>query len=185
MTSGGSVLRVGAVPNGAALARFAASAASDGRSLVVGALVSDAAGRVYVQRRSPTRALFPGAWDIVGGHAEPGETVESALAREVSEETGWRVTALGAVVELIDWEAGGVPRREVDMLVTVEGDLAAPRLEEGKHDEGRWLAPHEVDVLLERRDPTDTWVHTVVTRAFALLAAQSPASASTEPADPT
>jgi|JRYE01.1.fsa_nt_gb 8-oxo-dGTP pyrophosphatase MutT (NUDIX family) len=165
----GSPLTIGNVPSTSDLARFAESAARDGRRLVVGALIANAAGRIYVQRRSQTRELFPGAWDIVGGHVETGETLEAALGREVREETGWTLTALGAVVEVIDWEAGGVRRREVDMLVTVEGDLEHPHLEESKHSEGRWLEPGQAHVLLERRSPTDVWVHTVVVRAFTML----------------
>ena len=167
-------LTIGLEPTEPALQRFAASAVRAGRRLVVGALVADDAGRIYVQRRSESRALFPGAWDIVGGHVEEGESLTEALAREVHEETGWRLRSLGAVVELLDWEAGGVQRREVDLLVTVDGDLSRPRLERDKHSDGRWLAPSDAAVLLERRDATDVWVHSVVVRAFELLARASP-----------
>jgi 8-oxo-dGTP pyrophosphatase MutT (NUDIX family) len=163
-----SSVTIGRVPTGVDLARFAESAVRDDRRLVVGALIVDGARRIYVQKRSQTRELFPGAWDIVGGHVEAGETVEAALAREVMEETGWTLTGLGAVVEVIDWEAGGVRRREVDMLVSVEGDLDDPLLEAGKHSEGRWLESDEAHLLLESRSPTDVWVHTVVVRAFVM-----------------
>lgn len=164
-----ATLAIGQVPTPAALAAFADGARRDGRALVVGALITDDAGRIYVQRRSLGRALFPGCWDFVGGHAEPGESVEQALAREVREETGWRLLSLGAVVERLDWEAAGNARRELDLLVRVDGDLAHPRLEAGKHDLGRWLTAEDVDLLLERRDPDDVWVHRVASRAFALL----------------
>ena len=162
---------VGRVPSSSALTAFAKAAAAAGKRLVVGALIVDYAGRIYVQKRSDSRALFPGAWDIVGGHVEADETLTEALAREVMEETGWRLEQLGAVVEVLDWEAGGVERREVDMLVSVTGDLDNPLLEEAKHTEGRWLEPVQSHVLLERRSPTDVWVHKVVERAFALVAA--------------
>jgi len=166
------VLTVGRVATPAALERFAASAARDARRLVVGALISDGAGRIYVQRRSQERELFPGAWDIVGGHVEAGEALPDALAREVMEETGWVLTGLGAVVEVIDWEAGGIERREVDMLVGVAGDLTTPVLEAGKHSEGRWIGPDAVGLLRESRSPTDRWVHKVVVRAFGLLSGE-------------
>lgn len=154
------------------LQRFAAQAEADGRRLVVGALIADEHGRVYVQRRSEERALFPGCWDIVGGHVEPGEDLITALEREVLEETGWRLLNHGPVVEIIDWSAGdGVARREIDLLVSVTGDLRKPHLEPGKHSEGRWLAHEELSVLLEHRHPDDRWVHDTVERAFRLLAA--------------
>lgn len=164
-----SAVTIGQEATSIDLERFAVSAAHAGRRLVVGALVTDGAGRIYVQRRSPERELFPGCWDLVGGHVEAGESVETALAREVREETGWRLVQLGPVVEAVDWEAGGVARREVDLLVRVEGDLADPVLEACKHTEGRWLRPAEAAVLLEGREPDDLWVHDVVMRAFSLL----------------
>ncbi len=163
-------IEVGQVATAAALDSFAATAAADARRLVVGALITDGAGRIYVQRRSLNRDLFPGCWDLVGGHAEAGETVEAALAREVLEETGWRLIELGPVVELIDWQAGGVARREIDLLVRVAGNLDRPRLEVSKHTEGRWLKSSDTALLLASRDPDDRWVFEVVQRAFAQLA---------------
>ncbi len=159
---------LGLVATAAALDRFAAAAEAEARRLVVGALVTDGAGRIYVQRRSLSRELFPGCWDLVGGHAEAGESVRQALARELAEETGWRLADVGPVVEVIDWEAGDTPRREIDMLVTVAGDLENPYLEPGKHDQGRWLGPHELDVLGDDRN-ADAWILGVVTRGFQLL----------------
>ena len=65
---------------------------SDEPLRVAAALVLDDDGRVFVQRRSPDRRLFPNCWDVVGGHIEPGESVEDALRREVNEETGWQLS---------------------------------------------------------------------------------------------
>jgi 8-oxo-dGTP pyrophosphatase MutT (NUDIX family) len=141
-----------------------------GRRLVEGAVLTDGRGRIYVQRRSRDRALFPGCWDIVGGHVEPGERVLDALKREVKEETGWRLARTTAVVELLDWQGSdGIWRSEVDLLAEAEGQLHQPRLEAGKHDAWRWIGPNDVGMLLEGRRQDDKWVHEVVTRAFQLL----------------
>jgi len=161
---------IGQVPSPTQLRAFAAGARRDRRSLVVGALIHDDEGRIFVQRRSLTRALYPGCWDVVGGHAEPGEGVEAALAREVLEETGWRLAALEEVVEVLDWEANGEPKREIDVLARVTGDLAHPRLEVGKHTAARWISASELPLLLERRDPDDVFIHDVVASAFVALA---------------
>jgi 8-oxo-dGTP pyrophosphatase MutT (NUDIX family) len=67
--------------------------------------------------RVADRRLLPAIWDIVGGHLEPGESPEQVLARELEEETGWRLRELQSVVT--DWEHKGVVRRELDYLVTV------------------------------------------------------------------
>lgn len=159
----------GRVPGAAELSAFTRGAASGGYRLVVGGVVTDGEGRVFVQRRSPSRALFPGAWDIVGGHAEAGEDVRDVLLREIREETGWRLGAIGPVVKLTDWRAGGVLRREVDVLVTVEGDLAAPVLEPDKHDLWRWLAHPDRSLLAEGRTEADVWLQSLIERAFELL----------------
>ncbi|MFG2300751.1 NUDIX domain-containing protein [Actinacidiphila glaucinigra] len=85
-------------------ARDRDAGAAPGRDLGLGAVVLDADGRAFAQRRSPGRRLFRDCWDIVGGHVEPGGTLLAALAREVEVgspmpkargETGWRLPPCG------------------------------------------------------------------------------------------
>ena len=45
-------------------------------------------GRVLLGRRADDREWLPGAWDVIGGHIEPGESAAAALARELAEELG-------------------------------------------------------------------------------------------------
>lgn len=132
---------------------------ADGARRVAGAVITDGRGRVFVQRRSPDRRLFPGCWDLVGGHVERGESMPEALAREIAEETGWRLTAILAELDHLVWTPDdGVQRHESDYLVRVAGDLSAPRLEPGKHTEFRWIGEQELDLLQDRRNPGDTFV---------------------------
>ena len=135
----------------------------------VGALIRDEQHRVYLQRRTADRRLLPGIWDIVGGHLEAGETPEQALAREVEEETGWKVRDIVWTVADWEWEWQGRVRREVDYLVTVDGDLGRPRLEAGKHDASAWAGPYDLDLLMVNRTDGDRRLrdlvaHTVRTR---------------------
>lgn len=135
----------------------------------VGALIRDERQRVYVHRRTADRRLLPGIWDIVGGHLEAGETPEEALAREVEEETGWRVREIIATVTDWEWEWQGRVRRELDYLVTVDGDLTQPRLEAGKHDLSAWVGPDNLELLMVNRTDGDRRLrdivaHTVRTR---------------------
>ncbi|WP_422737449.1 NUDIX hydrolase [Micromonospora sp. WMMD729] len=135
-----------------------------------GALIVDRDGRIFFQRRSPHRRLFPDCWDIVGGHLEPGEEIDEALRREVTEETGWFVSdVLGQVGEYHYVGDDGLARVEYDFLVRVNGDLGHPRLEAGKHTEHRWLAEHEVTVLDENRDVNDGLIRRIAEEGFALL----------------
>jgi len=128
----------------------------------VGALIRDEHHRVYVQRRTAERRLLPGIWDIVGGHLEPGETPEQALAREVEEETGWKVRDIVWTVADWEWEHEGRVRRELDYLITVDGDLTRPRLEEGKHDAGSWVGPDDLELLMANRTDGDRRLRDIV-----------------------
>jgi RimJ/RimL family protein N-acetyltransferase/8-oxo-dGTP pyrophosphatase MutT (NUDIX family) len=128
-------------------------------------LIQDERHRVYVHRRTASRRLFPGIWDIVGGHLEDGETPEEALAREVEEETGWRVREIVAAVTDWEWEYEGRVRRELDYLVTVDGDLRQPRLEEGKHDASAWVGPDNLELLMVNRTDGDRRLRDIVAHA--------------------
>ena len=135
--------------------------------LVVGAVIVDDAGRAFVHRRGPNRSLFPNCWDIPGGHVEPGETPLEALRREVEEETGWRLRRVIAELGEMQWTGNdGVPRRELDYLIEVDGDLDAPRLERPDHVEFTWVGLDEVDRLMEDRTPADADIRYIVSRGL-------------------
>ncbi|MEW2377315.1 NUDIX domain-containing protein [Micromonospora sp. NPDC047812] len=135
-----------------------------------GALIVDDDGRLFIQRRSPHRRIFPNCWDIVGGHLEPGEDWMDALRREVTEETGWTVShVLGQVGEHHYVADDGLARVERDWLVRVDGDLTRPTLEVGKHTEFRWLAADELDLLDEHRDVNDGLIRRIADEGFAAL----------------
>lgn len=56
------------------------------------------AGELYLQKRSATKDTQPNKWDTaVGGHVEYGESIESALLREMQEELG----VVGVVPQLL------------------------------------------------------------------------------------
>jgi 8-oxo-dGTP diphosphatase len=51
-------------------------------------LLVDRRGWVLLQERDEHAPVAPNQWGLVGGHAEPGEDVETAVYRELAEETG-------------------------------------------------------------------------------------------------
>lgn len=68
----------------------------------VGALVYDESGRLLVIKRKHEPGS--GLWSLPGGRVDPGESLVTAVVREVFEETGLVVT-VGAIVGVV--ERGG------------------------------------------------------------------------------
>ncbi|SFO23104.1 NUDIX hydrolase [Amycolatopsis rubida] len=134
---------------------------------VVGGVVLNAEGRAFVQLRGPDRRLFPNTWDIVSGHVEDGETPVEALAREVAEETGWRLRRIVRNLGSYHWQDNdGVDQVSAYFLIEVEGDLSRPALEWDKHPRYAWAGAEDLDMVLENCAPDDTVVRDVVARAL-------------------
>ncbi|MFD3328242.1 NUDIX hydrolase [Streptomyces sp. NPDC058701] len=139
----------------------------DGELWAVGAVILDGRGRAFAQRRGPDRRLFPGCWDIAGGHVEPGESLLDALVREVAEETGWRVRRVRRLLGVCTWtgDDGNGLRHEADYLVEVDGDLSRPALEWAKHSAYDWFGREDLSRLKEDR-AGDTFIHDQVASAL-------------------
>jgi 8-oxo-dGTP diphosphatase len=134
----------------------------------VGAIIVDDHGRVFVHRRGFDRELFPGCWDIPGGHVEPGEGTLDALSREIHEETGWRLERIVAELGEQVWTGDdGIERHERDYVVEVGGDLSAPRLEQPHHVDWAWVSLEELDELIDDRVPNQALVRELVARGVA------------------
>ncbi|MHA6759897.1 NUDIX hydrolase [Streptacidiphilus sp. PAMC 29251] len=140
----------------------------DGEVWAVGAVILNARGEAFAQKRSADRRLFPDAWDIVGGHVEPGETLLEALAREVEEETGWRLRRVRRFLGTTTWtgDDDGRLRHEADYLVEVDGDLDAPALEWSKHSGYAWFGRADLPRLKENCAPGDFLIHELIARVL-------------------
>lgn len=59
-------------------------------------------GSVLLQKRAMTKDIQPGRWDTaVGGHVDPGESIEEALKRECREEIGLDASGASMVCSYI------------------------------------------------------------------------------------
>lgn len=143
-----------------------------GTERVVGVVFLDPEGRAFVQRRSLDRPLFPGCWDIVGGHTEEGETLLKALRREVQEETGWILEGELQLVARVAWSKKNqhqeIPVLEWDFLLQLEGYLEEPQVETSKIDRWLWLESQDRELLLEHRDASDDFIYKLVSHCFDL-----------------
>lgn len=101
---------------------------------VVGAVIRDGEGRVLVVRKRGTaRFMLP------GGKREPGEDDRTALAREVAEELGVRLTA-ARLLGRFEAAAANEPNarvRSAAYMAEVEGEIATL----AEIEELRWIDP--------------------------------------------
>lgn len=140
----------------------------DGETWTVGAVILNRDGKAFAQKRGPHRRLFPDCWDIVGGHVEPGETLLDALAREIEEETGWRLRRVRRLLAITTWtgDDGHGTRHEADYLVEIDGDLDHPALEWSKHTACDWFGPDDLARLKENRAPGEYLIHDLIAKAL-------------------
>jgi len=108
--------------------------------VIVGALLVDEEGRVFVARFSKVRDHYV----VPGGHVEYGETIGAALVRELQEETGltptrYRLLRVGERIRPRLYKDGTHHLVYLDFLV--DGWTGELRLDEDELTEGVWLAP--------------------------------------------
>ncbi|HET7931936.1 MAG TPA: Nudix family hydrolase [Rhodanobacteraceae bacterium] len=107
---------------------------------VAAGILADARGRVLLMQRLPGKHLA-GLWEFPGGKLEPGETIEQALARELSEELGVAVTAAEPLIS-IPWH---YPEKSVRLHAwRVTAWRGVPHAREGHPL--RWVDVRDMDV---------------------------------------
>jgi len=132
----GTLCRAPRTPvDGALFADLLRGAAGDGVGKhVVGAVLSDADGRVLLLRRSAGDHLA-GLWELPSGGVEDGETLVEALRREVTEETGLTVRQVETYLGHFDYSSrSGAKTRQFTFAVSA--DAGPVRLSE--HDGYEW-----------------------------------------------
>lgn len=107
-------------------------------TIVVAAVIRDAAGRILLTRR-PEGAHMGGLWEFPGGKVEDGESPAAGLERELSEELGLSAR-VGAPVTFAVHEEPGL--RVLLLFYDVAAGDSPPRPLEGQ--EIAWVAPGEL-----------------------------------------
>jgi 8-oxo-dGTP diphosphatase len=106
---------------------------------VAAALIQDAAGRYLITRRRSGSHLA-GLWEFPGGKREPGESLEEALGRELSEELSARFV-VGEKIYAVQWE---YPERTVVIhfyRCRLESGAVEPRESQGM----AWVEPERLE----------------------------------------
>ena len=154
------------------LDQLQADATDLGRACIVNAIVLRKGQRIFALRRSYDATLFPGCWDLPGGKVEKGESLISALARELHQETGWTLRRVIHLVKASDWQDEAHSRvtrwRQFDFAVIIEGDFDNPELEPDKHVEWQWLQDKDCPLFLQNRHGGDQLLYEVVTAVYAM-----------------
>jgi len=112
-------------------------------------LVFNAAGRVFLQKRSLKKDRQPGVWDSsASGHVDSGEEYDACAVRELREEIGLRLEA--APKRLFKLAACAETDREHVWVYRCEAE-GPFRLDPDEIERGSWFAPGEVTCWMAER----------------------------------
>lgn len=87
-------------------------------------------------KRASYKRWYPNCWDLVGGHVESGETLETALVRECQEEVGLTPLIYAKIGELLEETD---PEIRYHVYKISQWDGGEPQLMGDEHTELRWF----------------------------------------------
>lgn len=106
----------------------------------VKAFVINPHGEFLFLKRSALSKHFAGTWELPGGKVDAGEAFDTALIREVSEETGLTIS-LDRVVGATHYE---LPQIKLAVLF-LEGRINSGEVQlSDEHDDYRWVRSNEI-----------------------------------------
>lgn len=107
-------------------------------------------GKLFLAKRSNSKALFPGQFEVPGGHIEFGETLEEGLKREIREELSIEIN-LGEVFNAFTYTSYNdtVHSVEVDYLATMKDPNQEIKLNSNDHTEYKWVTQTEAQETLK------------------------------------
>ncbi|GAA0361036.1 NUDIX hydrolase [Streptomyces blastmyceticus] len=121
---------------------------------VVGAVIADNDGKILLLHRSDDDYLG-GLWELPSGGVDDGEDLIEALHREVAEETGLTVTAVGGYLGHFDYRSGsGRATRQFNFTATATGETVTLT----EHDAHLWAdRTQQNQVSTAVQAVLDTW----------------------------
>ncbi|HSX32398.1 MAG TPA: NUDIX domain-containing protein [Candidatus Saccharimonadales bacterium] len=118
---------------------------------IVMVIVEDYEGRILLHKRSPDMQLFPGRWDIAGGHVDVTPAYIKSARLELWEEVGIRDVPLTEVAHIYteDPYDNGVRARRFIKIFKTQYDGQAIRLGIDEATETGWFTKGEITRLYE------------------------------------
>ena len=112
-------------------------------------LVFNAAGQIFLQKRSMTKDTFPGAWDSsASGHLDSGEDYDACAVRELREEIGLILAAPPR--RLFKIEACAATGQEFVWVYRLESE-GPFTLHPEEIERGEWFTPARLTELIRQR----------------------------------
>lgn len=118
--------------------------------------------KIFIARRAAHKSTFPGQFECVGGHLDPGETLEEGLRREVREEIGAEIE-VGPLIDAFTYTSEDTFKAELVYLCELVEDQE-PVLNPDDHSEFLWLNSSEIDKF--EKDDEET---AAIRKAFTIL----------------
>ena len=114
-------------------------------------LVSDAGGRIFLQKRSMLKDLSPGLWDSsCSGHVDAGEDYDTAAVRELGEEIGVQLATGVTPARWFRIDACGQTGWEFVWVYWLRHD-GPLTLEPREIQYGEWVVQAEITARVEQR----------------------------------
>lgn len=143
---------------------------------VIHCWIFNSRGQVLMQKRSKTKELNPGCWDMsCGGHFSSGENASQTLKRELEEELGLTNYKSGYVTKLLRRMD-----RQTELIYLyyafVDKDVSEFKLQEEEVEEIKWLELKDVFELGKNGEKVTDWTQfhlPVVLQHFIRLANSS------------
>jgi isopentenyl-diphosphate Delta-isomerase len=115
------------------------------RSVLV--LVFDQQSRVFLQKRSRTKMVYPGRWDVSSsGHVLAGESNEGAALRELTEELGLSPPRIGLRLEI---PASRETGQEFVTLYATRCSATEVRTNGSEVEDGCFVDQEELDCMIQ------------------------------------
>ncbi len=103
--------------------------------------------KILLAKRSSERALYPGVWDVIGGHCEEGEAPSDALVREMKEELGVTPCVFEEVAILAEPQPAQHGEAQYHIFIVTAWADGEPQLRGSEHSDVRWVTLEEALAL--------------------------------------